>query len=57
MLKSLYEHFKVLYQNFFDENPTLAAEHALRQEAEIHEKVTKLTYRNVCIARCEIQPS
>ena len=49
MVKNLFEHFKVLYQNILDKNPTLAAEHALKQEQEVYEKVNKLTYRNVCV--------
>ena len=49
MVKNLYEHLKVLYQDILDKNPTLAAEHALRQEQEVYEKVNKLTYRNVCV--------
>jgi hypothetical protein len=47
MLKSLYEHFKVLYEYICEKNPTLAAEHSLRQEEEVYNKSTKLTYRNV----------
>lgn len=47
MLKTLWEHFKVLYDDILERNPTLAAEHALRQEAEVYKKSTKLTYRNV----------
>lgn len=50
MLKALYEHFKVLYQDILDRNPTLASEHALRQEDEVYQKVSKLTYRNVRIS-------
>ena len=46
-MKSLWEHFKVLYQNIMDHNPTLPAEHALAQEEEVYKKATKLTYRNV----------
>ncbi|KIK92710.1 hypothetical protein PAXRUDRAFT_146696 [Paxillus rubicundulus Ve08.2h10] len=49
MLKSLYEHFVVLYENVLPSNPTLASEHALRQEDEVYKKSTKLTYRNAVI--------
>ena len=49
MVKNLYEHFKVLYQHILEKNPTLAAEHALKQEQEVYDKVNKLTYRNVRI--------
>lgn len=48
MLKTLWEHFKVLYHQIHEKNPTLAAEHALKQEEEVYNKSTKLTYRNVC---------
>ena len=49
MLKTLYEHFVVLYEKILPSNPTLASEHALKQEQEVYEKVNKLTYRNVCV--------
>lgn len=49
MVKSLWEHFKVLYQDIVDRNPTLPAEHALAQEEEVYRKTTKLTYRNAVI--------
>ncbi|EIW82112.1 ribonuclease H-like protein [Coniophora puteana RWD-64-598 SS2] len=49
MLKSLYEHFKVLYASILHANPTLASEHALRQEEEVYRTSTKLTYRNAVI--------
>lgn len=48
LLKTLYDHFAVLYSVILPTNPTLAAEHALRQEEEIYELSTKLTYRTVC---------
>jgi RNA exonuclease 1 len=50
MLKSLWDHFVVLYNAFFPQNPSLASEHALRQEQEIYERTTKSTYRNVIIS-------
>ncbi|KAG6336843.1 hypothetical protein ID866_2239 [Astraeus odoratus] len=49
MLKSLYDHFAVLYEAILPSNPTLASEHALRQEDEIYKKSTKHTYRNAVI--------
>ncbi|CAL1700748.1 unnamed protein product [Somion occarium] len=49
MLKNLYDHFVVLYQNIIEANPTLAAEDALRQEEEVYSKTNKLTYRNAVI--------
>lgn len=47
MLKNLYDHFVVLYENILRANPTIAAEHALKQEEEVYKKSTKITYRNV----------
>ncbi|KAG9317409.1 ribonuclease H-like protein [Chiua virens] len=49
MLKSLYDHFVVLYENLLSANPTLASEHALRQEEQVYKNATKLTYRNAVI--------
>lgn len=50
-MKSLWEHFKVLYENIMDRNPTIAAEHTLAQEDEVYKKATKLTYRNASTTR------
>lgn len=47
MLKSLYDHFAVLYEKLLPTNSTLATEHALKQEEEVYKKSTKFTYRNV----------
>lgn len=47
MVKNLYEHFTVLYNAILSSKPTLASEHALRQEEEVYKKSTKLTYKNV----------
>ncbi|KAG1752704.1 ribonuclease H-like protein [Suillus paluster] len=49
MLKTLYEHFVVLYDSILPLNPTIASEHALRQEEQVYNKSTKLTYRNAVI--------
>ncbi|KAF9247301.1 ribonuclease H-like protein [Melanogaster broomeanus] len=49
MLKSLYDHFVILYESILPTNPTLASEHSLRQEEEVYKKSTKLTYRNAVI--------
>ncbi|CAK5275619.1 unnamed protein product [Mycena citricolor] len=49
MLKTLYEHFAILYQGILANNPTLASDHALRQEEEVYKKTNKQTYR-VCAA-------
>ena len=51
MLKSLYDHFVVLYNAILPQNPSLASDHALRQEQEIYERTTKPTYRNVILSR------
>ncbi|KAI0650783.1 ribonuclease H-like protein [Trametes meyenii] len=50
MLKTLYEHFAVLYENILPTNPTLASEHALQQEEEVYKKSTKVTYRHAVIS-------
>ncbi|KAI9063274.1 ribonuclease H-like protein [Trametes sanguinea] len=50
MVKSLYDHFVILYENILPTNPTLAAEHALKQEEEVYKKSSKLTYRNAVIS-------
>lgn len=47
MLKSLYDHFAVLYHKILPTNPTIASEHSLRQEQEVYDKSSKFTYRNV----------
>ena len=47
MLKTIYDHFVVLYEKILKSNPTLASEHALKQEEEVYNKSSKLTYRNV----------
>lgn len=47
MLQTLYNHFLVLYDQILPEYPTLASEHALKQEDEVYKKSIKLTYRNV----------
>ncbi|KAH0839877.1 ribonuclease H-like protein [Lanmaoa asiatica] len=49
MLKNLYDHFVVLYETLLPSNPTIASEHALRQEEQIYKNSTKLTYRNAVI--------
>ncbi|KAK2466283.1 hypothetical protein APHAL10511_001925 [Amanita phalloides] len=49
MLKTLYDHFLVLYNDILTQNPSIAAEHALKQEDEIYRKSSKLTYRTAII--------
>ncbi|KAG6378672.1 ribonuclease H-like protein [Boletus reticuloceps] len=49
LLKSIYDHFVVLYENLLPSNPSLASEHALRQEEQVYKNSTKLTYRNAVI--------
>ena len=51
MLKSLYDHFVVLYNAILPQNPSLASDHALRQEQEVYERTSKPTYRNVILSR------
>ncbi|KAJ6539436.1 ribonuclease H-like domain-containing protein [Mycena capillaripes] len=51
LLKTLYDHFVVLYEAILPTNPSLASEHALRQEEEIYKKSNKQTYR-VAIIQC-----
>ncbi|KAJ7665529.1 ribonuclease H-like domain-containing protein [Mycena rosella] len=51
MLKTLYDHFSVLYQVILPTNPTLASEHALRQEEEVYKNSNKQTYR-VAVIHC-----
>jgi RNA exonuclease 1 len=49
MLKTLYDHFVVLYKAILPDNPSLASEHALRQEEDVYKISTKLTYRNASL--------
>ncbi|KAI0053566.1 ribonuclease H-like protein [Auriscalpium vulgare] len=49
MIKALYDHFVVLYDAVLPQQPSLAAEHALRQEQEIYSRSSKITYRNAVI--------
>ncbi|KAJ7179048.1 ribonuclease H-like domain-containing protein [Mycena filopes] len=51
MLKTLYDHFVVLYEAILPTNPSIASEHALRQEDEIYKKSNKQSYR-VAIIQC-----
>lgn len=55
MLKSLYDHFVVLYEKILPTNPTLASEHALQQEQEVYAKSNRLTYRNVRAEPCVLR--
>ncbi|KAI0723275.1 Rexo1 protein [Earliella scabrosa] len=50
MLKTLYDHFAILYEKILPTNPTLASEHALKQEEDVYQKANKLTYRNAVIS-------
>ena len=49
MVEKLYETFDALYSDLpgNSRDKALTAEHALAQEAEVYEKSTKMTYRNV----------
>ncbi|KAF8974468.1 ribonuclease H-like domain-containing protein [Flammula alnicola] len=49
MLKTVYNQFVVLYEHVLSANPSLASEHALKQEDEVYKKSSKLTYRNAVI--------
>jgi RNA exonuclease 1 len=49
MLKTLYDHFVVLYKAILPDNPSLASEHALKQEEDVYKISTKLTYRNASL--------
>jgi RNA exonuclease 1 len=49
MLKTLYDHFVVLYHDILPLNPALASDHALKQEEEVYNKSSKMTYRNVSV--------
>jgi RNA exonuclease 1 len=53
MVTTLYKIFVELYAIFNSSHQNLAREHALQQEAEIHAKHSKVTYRNVsCVSSC-----
>jgi RNA exonuclease 1 len=49
MLKTLYDHFVVLYKAILPDNPSLASEHALKQEEDVYKVSSKLTYRNASL--------
>ncbi|TRM67741.1 Rexo1 protein [Schizophyllum amplum] len=44
MLKVIYERFRELYSSILPANPTLASEHALRQEEELYNSSSKAGY-------------
>ncbi|KAL1731028.1 hypothetical protein EV714DRAFT_283738 [Schizophyllum commune] len=44
MLKVLYDRFRDLYSSILPSNPTLASEHALRQEEELYKSSSKAGY-------------
>ncbi|KAI0032042.1 hypothetical protein K488DRAFT_78726 [Vararia minispora EC-137] len=50
MVDNLYDHFRTLYDAILQKQPGLAAEHALKQENEIYQRTTKITYRNAVIS-------
>ena len=47
MVTLLYNNFLTLYDHVLAQQPSLASEHAIRQENEIYTRSSKLTYRNV----------
>ncbi|KAJ7047275.1 ribonuclease H-like domain-containing protein [Mycena alexandri] len=51
MLKTLYDHFAILYEAILPANPSIASEDALRQEDEIYKKSNKQSYR-VAVIQC-----
>ncbi|KAF6762312.1 Rexo1 protein [Ephemerocybe angulata] len=51
MVKTIYDTFVTLYEPIHKANPSLASEHALRQEEEIYNKTTKGSYR-VAVIQC-----
>ncbi len=57
MLKLLYDNFVALYDAILPQGPTLAHEHALRQEQEVYERTTKSTYTNVILFRLVLATS
>ncbi|KAF9446957.1 Rexo1 protein [Macrolepiota fuliginosa MF-IS2] len=60
MLKTLYDHFVILYSSVSSLSPSLAADHALKQEDEVYKKSSKLTYRNAviqCVAAIKRRPT
>ncbi|KAH7105535.1 ribonuclease H-like domain-containing protein [Auriculariales sp. MPI-PUGE-AT-0066] len=50
MLNQLYAQFRILYVSLLDHHSTMPSEHALLQEAEIHDRTNKVSYRNACIS-------
>ncbi|SJL01868.1 uncharacterized protein ARMOST_05192 [Armillaria ostoyae] len=51
MLRTLYDHFTVLYEKILPKNPDIASEHALRQEDQVYQTSTKASYR-VAVIHC-----
>ncbi|KAF5390620.1 hypothetical protein D9757_002712 [Collybiopsis confluens] len=49
MLKTLYDHFVILYDGISSLHPNLASDHARRQEQEVYSTANKFTYRNAVI--------
>ncbi|THH32887.1 hypothetical protein EUX98_g1291 [Antrodiella citrinella] len=49
MIKTLYEHFEVLYEQILPQDPSIAAEHTLKQEQEVYDISNKTTYRNAVL--------
>ncbi|VDB90083.1 unnamed protein product [Peniophora sp. CBMAI 1063] len=50
MVTLLYNNFLTLYDQVLAQQPSLASEHAIRQENEIYSRSSKLTYRNAAIS-------
>jgi RNA exonuclease 1 len=49
MLKTVYDHYVVLYDQILPAYPHLAHDHALKHEEHVYRSSNKFTYRNVYI--------
>ncbi|KAK7470547.1 RNA exonuclease 3 [Stygiomarasmius scandens] len=49
MLKSVYDHYVVLYEQLLPQYPHLAHDHSLKHEQEVYAASNKFTYRNAVI--------
>jgi len=47
MLKTVYDHYVVLYEQLLPQYPHLAHDHSLKHEQEVYAASNKFTYRNV----------
>ncbi|THV08457.1 ribonuclease H-like protein [Dendrothele bispora CBS 962.96] len=49
MLKTVYDHYVVLYDQLLPQHPHLAHDHALKHEEQVYHNSNKFTYRNAVI--------